>query len=76
MDKYTYYVIINKYNLEFVDLRGYGTKEIKDARKFTSYESAKKELEEFDEPKDFRIYMAEERTEVDFELIESEEQLL
>ena len=73
MDKYTYYVIINKYNLEFVDLRGYGTKKIKDARKFTTYASAIQELETFDEPEDFRIYLAEERVEVDFELIESED---
>lgn len=73
MNKYEYYVIINKYNLQFVNLEGYGVNKIKDARKFLTYESAKKELETFDEPEDFRIYMAEERIEVDFELIESED---
>jgi hypothetical protein len=73
MDKYTYYVIVNIYNLAFVDLRGYAVSKIKDARKFTTYASAKQELETFDEPKDFRIYLAEERVEVDFELIESED---
>ena len=67
MDKYTYYVIINKYNLQFVDQRGYGVSKIKDARKFTTYASAKQELETFDDPEDFRIYLAEERVEVDFE---------
>lgn len=73
MNKYEYYVIINKYNLQFVNSEGYGVNKIKDARKFLTYESAKKELETFDEPEDFRIYMAEERIEVDFELIESED---
>ncbi len=73
MDKYTYYVIVNIYNLTFVDLRGYAVNKIKDARKFLTYESAKQELETFDEPEDFRIYLAEERVEVDFELIESED---
>lgn len=74
MDKYAYYVIVNIYNLTFVDLRGYAVNKIKDARKFLTYASAKQELETFDEPEDYRIYLAEERVEVDFELIESEEQ--
>ena len=73
MDKYEYYVIVNKYNLTFVDLRGYAVNKIKDARKFLTYASAKQELETFDEPEDYRIYLAEERVEVEFELIESEE---
>ena len=73
MDKYQYYVIVNIYDLKFVDQRGYGVSKIKDARKFLTYESAKQELETFDEPKDFKIYLAEERVEVDFELMESED---
>lgn len=73
MDKYIYYVIVNIYNLTFVDLRGYAVNKIKDARKFLTYASAKQELETFDEPEDYRIYLAEERVEVEFELIESED---
>ena len=73
MDKYEYYVIVNRFNLQFVDQRGYGVSKIKDARKFLTYESAKNELATFDEPEDFKIYLGEERVEVDFELIESEE---
>ena len=73
MDKYTYYMIVDIYNLTFVDLRGYAVNKIKDARKFLTYASAKQELETFDEPEDYRIYLAEERVEVEFELIESED---
>ena len=39
MDKYEYYVIVNRYNLQFVDQRGYATSKVKDARKFLTYAS-------------------------------------